>query len=215
MGFKSNQRSQWTEIRGNPEGNRLGTPGDLLYDPTTGTLWLKAFGRGTKTGWRQLATSNAAGDVDLFTDGAEVRISTQVDSRDTSRRYATFDAQNVVLPPGATALALIDTLSDDGRNSKIRADVSGVDAADFTSLSVSGLTICFRRAAGALAIVSAFPNLSEVAQVGPVGTFGPDVLFTISAIPPDILLAATNTAGADRTGHITATWMVQQGGLRV
>jgi len=72
MSFKSNQRVIWNEITGDPEGNRIGTPGDLLYDSTTSTLWIKAFGRQSKTGWRRLAFGAAGGAAVLVAGTVQI-----------------------------------------------------------------------------------------------------------------------------------------------
>jgi len=59
--FKSNQRPLWREIVGNPEGHALGSPGDLRYSTDTQTLWIKAFGRQSTTGWRPLGVGGGGG----------------------------------------------------------------------------------------------------------------------------------------------------------
>lgn len=205
-----------TAIVGSPEGRLLGSPGDLVV-VVGGGIWQKATGLRTRTGWAQLP-GGISENFDLFTaTGGEVRISTQVDSRDTSRRYATFDIQNLTVPALSTViLADVDTLAIDGRNSQIALLARAVDAADFTSVGAAAVDFVFRRSGGALAVVTSFPGRSSFVPSGVANTFGDDVIPSISALPgsDDLVFFAQNTAGADRTGHITATWMVQQGGVR-
>jgi len=85
MGFKSNQRSQWREITGDPEGNALGEPGDLLFARDTGVLWIKSFGRGNTIGWRELATGSVSA---LNTEG--INRTTDFVTGVTSPTYATL-----------------------------------------------------------------------------------------------------------------------------
>jgi len=74
MGFKSNQRPLWKDIVGNPEGNSIGSPGDLRYSTDTGTLWIKAFGRQTKTGWMALSIGGGGGGGAIEVQGDGVTI---------------------------------------------------------------------------------------------------------------------------------------------
>jgi hypothetical protein len=78
MSFKSNQRVIWNLVGGDPNGNRVGSPGDLLWDETAEILWVKAYGRQTNLGWRAMSLSSAGvtalaetiAVATLLTDGA-------------------------------------------------------------------------------------------------------------------------------------------------
>lgn len=216
MGQKSKLRSTFRESTGNPEGNAIASPGDLFYARDTGILWIKATGNGTPTGWVAINSFDPNADtIHLFTEsGGEVQISTQGLTGPNALRIVTYSEQNVVLPPGGTILAVMDTLTVNGRNTKYDLRASGVDAADFSSVVNSVAIANIFRAGGAFSL-TAPANLFSHGMAGPAGTFGQDVLFSVAPNPPtnEIVLFATNTAGANRTGHITATWMVQQGGL--
>lgn len=214
---------------GPPEGVRRGVPGDLIYQIDTDTVWLKGRGIGTPFGWIPLGTteggciceeiSNEGSVISLSADGvavtapsgAQISFRTQTNAVGTELRTATLYLPNHVAPPGTTAFATIDTIAVDGRVSKVDFSATGVDVVDVAAVRSSNYIGGFRRAAGAIAPIVA--NLFTEEFVGGAGTFAADVTLALAALSPNVFAVTTNGSGADRIGHITCHWTVQQGGV--
>lgn len=162
-----------------------------------------------------LSSSGTDGDINEFTHTeASVRIRTQTGALGSENEAKTLVLVDFVATGGTTTtVTTLDTLTTNGRNTKLHVEITAVDDAALGDQSTTLIIQSAFRAAGTVTLFTAFLGTPIKFSVGGGGTFAADVSFSLVVSGDNINLIATNADPADRTGNLAIRWWRQEGGF--